>query len=44
MKSGVGHMEDKQWQNLQTILTDAKILQGPVDVKTVYSNAYLPPR
>jgi NitT/TauT family transport system substrate-binding protein len=44
MKSGVGHMEEQQWRNLQTILLDAKILQGPVDVKTVYTNAYLPPR
>lgn len=42
MKNGVGRMEEQQWQNLETILLDAKILQAPVDVKTVYTNAYLP--
>jgi NitT/TauT family transport system substrate-binding protein len=42
VKSGLGEMHAKQWQNLETILLDAKILQGPIAVNTVYTNAYLP--
>lgn len=44
MKNGVGRMDDQQWRNLEAILLDAKILQGPVDVKTAYTNDYLPAR
>lgn len=42
VKAGVGNMDAQQWQNLEKILLDAKILQGPVAVSTVYTNAYLP--
>lgn len=41
-KNGVGKMEPEQWQNLEKILLDAKILQGPVAINAVYTNAYLP--
>ena len=43
VKNGVGQMSAEQWQNLEMIVLDAKILQGPVAINTVYTNAYLPP-
>jgi len=43
VKNGVGRMEADQWQILEKILLDAKILQGPVAINTVYTNAYVPP-
>ncbi len=42
VKNGVGKMDAQQWQNLEKILLDGKILQGPVAVNTVFTNAYLP--
>lgn len=41
-KNGIGKMDAEQWQNLERILLDAKILQSPVAINTVYTNAYLP--
>jgi NitT/TauT family transport system substrate-binding protein len=43
VKNGLGKMQAEQWQNLEKILLDAKILRGQVAVNTVYTNAYLPP-
>jgi ABC-type nitrate/sulfonate/bicarbonate transport system substrate-binding protein len=42
IKNGVGKMDVQQWQNLEKIMLEAKILQGPVDVHTAFTNAYLP--
>ena len=41
VKNGLGRMNGQQWQNLEQILLEAKILQGPVDVNAAYTNAYL---
>ena len=42
VKNGLGKMEKEQWQNLEAILLQAKILQGPVAINSVYTNSYLP--
>jgi len=40
--NGLGKMDAQQWQNLENIVLDAKILQGPIAINTVFTNEYLP--
>lgn len=42
IKNGLGKMDNQQWQNLEKILLQAKILRGPMAVDAAYTNAYLP--
>ncbi len=39
--SKLGWMEDKQWNQLQNILLDQKILVSPIDIKKAYTMEFL---
>ena len=40
-KSGLGFMRMEQWQSLQKVLLEAKVLDKDVDLKQAFSNDYL---
>jgi hypothetical protein len=39
--NGFGHMTDDRWKTLMDQLVDTKVLKGPVDYKSVYTNDFL---